>query len=548
MVRKVYTLCNMADLLDNTSMIPTRIKTIVSQFLCICLLVLSPAWGAQEKLTFEQASAYYTFEVIRHVTWPDDDAIKEFSVGAIGLDAKVREAFEQKKTSLLRGKTVKIEYINDGDFEPGRYSVIFIGYKRRGLNDEIFKRNPRALIISDGKVDRKYQLVSLISSRKNISVTLNRDNLSDRGFWASTGLLGIAGTKEELSAQLRVSDLRLKDLADQVKSREKVLEELNSDLKIKSSMLADATTALTNNQRILDNTRNQLAALLDEVDSSREEVRNNQQDIERQKQLIDEKQKEVSIKEEEIERLQVDIVKNQMILTQQSDRLSQQGAMIKTKEETIVAQRTMILVAILVSLVFFAMIYFLLKVNKLRRESNHKLEKLNSQLYELATTDGLTKLLNRRHFMAMARKEFVRQRRKNTCSSLLMVDIDGFKQVNDTFGHAMGDEVIIAVARVLESDLRQYDYLGRFGGEEYVMLLPDCDVNAAYEIAQRLCKDVSEREISFQKDSISVTVSIGISELTSDDIEVESAFHRADSALYQAKDKGKNCVVIFSDD
>jgi len=498
-------------------------------------------------MTFEQANAHYTFQIIRHITWPDDDAVKVFSIAVVGVDSDTKKAFEQKKSAVIRRKAMQLHYIDDDKVEPNRYSVIYIANKNRYLNGSIFESNRRALIITEGKVDREKQMVSLIESRNNISITLNRDVLSSRGFWASTGLLDLAGTKEDLYDQLKESDTRLMKLAGEVLSRQKVLEKLNEDLWEKMLLLDEASEAISKKQLDLDKARSQLKTLLGEVDSSRKNVHNNNLAIEEQKHLIDKKFREVLLKENEIDALKVNIGKNRLLLARQSEQLVQQGSLIKIKEETISFQRLMMSLAIVVSLIFFIMIYFLLKSNRLRRQANNTLEELNTQLYELATTDSLTKLLNRRHFMEVARKELIRQCRKNGYSSLLMVDIDNFKQVNDQFGHAMGDEVIIAVANALKSDLRQYDYLGRFGGEEFVMLLPDCDVDTAYEIACRLCIDVSEKEMLFQQHSIKVTVSIGVGRLDSNDPEVEVAFHRADAALYEAKGEGKNRAVIFNE-
>jgi len=350
----------------------------------------------------------------------------------------------------------------------------------------------------------------------------------------------LAGTKKDLSNQLRDSDSRLKILLQQVENKEKNLAELNENLRKNSAILASAEKKLNENKIILDKNHSHLESLLDEVDASRAEVRNNLLHIDEQKTLIEQKQSEVLLKENEVSELQTSIEDNQAILDRQSFMIEQQSDTIRNKNKTIVA-------VVFVSLVFFIMIYLLFRANNLRKKSNKELEQLNSQLYELATTDGMTNLFNRRHFLEIAQKEFTRQQRHKTKSALLMMDIDFFKKVNDNYGHAMGDEAIKSVARLLDSDLREYDLVGRIGGEEFAMMLVDCNIETASEIAHRLCNEVSKKDIIYSGVSIKITISIGISQLDAGDADVEQTLNRADKALYIAKESGRNRVIIYSD-
>ena len=233
------------------------------------------------------------------------------------------------------------------------------------------------------------------------------------------------------------------------------------------------------------------------------------------------------------------IEENQAILDRQSYIIEQQSDTIRSRNKMIVA-------IVLVSLMFFIMIYLLLRVNNLRKKSNRKLEELNSKLYELATTDGMTNLSNRRHFIEIAQKYFARHQRHKSHFSLLMLDIDHFKSVNDNYGHAVGDEAIKSVARLLAENLREYDLAGRIGGEEFAVMLADCDIEIASEIAHRLCDKISAKDIVCNDVSIRITISIGISQVDAGDADVEQTLDRADKALYRAKDGGRNRVAICS--
>ncbi len=170
----------------------------------------------------------------------------------------------------------------------------------------------------------------------------------------------------------------------------------------------------------------------------------------------------------------------------------------------------------------------------------------NARLFEitqqLAHQDGLTNLLNRRRFMELARKEFERTRRYNHPLSVVMFDVDHFKAVNDTYGHAVGDDVLRAVAQECAQQLRQTDLLARYGGEEFVALLPDTEVTAAREVARRLRERVETLLIPPQ---VRVTVSLGVATYQSQ-ASVEALLENADQALYHAKRGGRNRVVMWA--
>lgn len=170
----------------------------------------------------------------------------------------------------------------------------------------------------------------------------------------------------------------------------------------------------------------------------------------------------------------------------------------------------------------------------------------NARLFEvtqqLAHMDGLTNLLNRRRFMELACKEFERTRRYNHPLAVVMFDVDHFKQVNDTYGHGVGDDVLRAVAQACARLLRQTDLLARYGGEEFVALLPDTDMFSAREVARRLREHVQALVVH---DKVSVTISLGVAAYQSQ-ASVEALLENADQALYHAKNGGRNRVVVWA--
>jgi diguanylate cyclase (GGDEF)-like protein len=161
----------------------------------------------------------------------------------------------------------------------------------------------------------------------------------------------------------------------------------------------------------------------------------------------------------------------------------------------------------------------------------------------LATTDSLTGLLNRRHFFTLGGYAFESARKQKQPMAVLMFDIDDFKKVNDRYGHLTGDQVLIEVSSVIHACLRKADLLCRYGGEEFVAVLPETTELAAQRAAERILKKVSRPITRKGVPGVCITLSIGIALAKTGDGDLEAALNRADQALYAAKHNGKNQAV-----
>jgi diguanylate cyclase (GGDEF)-like protein len=180
-------------------------------------------------------------------------------------------------------------------------------------------------------------------------------------------------------------------------------------------------------------------------------------------------------------------------------------------------------------------------VNEVR---NRQVFALEIELERLATTDPLSGALNRRHFTKCAEAEMSRSDRHGHELALLLIDIDHFKNINDTHGHQTGDEAIRALADTCRAMMRRSDYLGRMGGEEFAILLPETNGEAARQLAERLRVELSQLRLPGDKDDVKFTVSIGVAHWRSERDDLESLLRRADTALYEAKRRGRNQVVV----
>jgi diguanylate cyclase len=190
----------------------------------------------------------------------------------------------------------------------------------------------------------------------------------------------------------------------------------------------------------------------------------------------------------------------------------------------------------------------------LAQQSNTQLQheirerkRLEEELRHLAQIDHLTGLNNRRWFLELARHELRSSRRIKSPLSVCMVDMDNFKCINDQKGHAAGDLALVLVAELCRESLRDSDIIGRFGGEEFVIALPRATIDEAQEIAERLRKRIETFPLPEELKDVSLSVTIGITEVNPDETSLEPALLRADNALYSGKSKGRNTVIIATD-
>jgi two-component system cell cycle response regulator len=195
-----------------------------------------------------------------------------------------------------------------------------------------------------------------------------------------------------------------------------------------------------------------------------------------------------------------------------------------------------------------ARIYASLRTREFQEElkkKNEQLEKLLKKVEIMAITDAGTGLFNRRRFEGVLRRDFVRSVRYNEPLTLIMIDVDHFKSINDNFGHQVGDQVLADVAKIIQKQFREADMVARYGGEEFVVVMPKCPVQDAAIPAGRLLKEISGHSFDGIKGKKrKITVSIGIAGLPDPDLDTEEKLIRcADTALYDAKESGRNRIA-----
>jgi diguanylate cyclase (GGDEF)-like protein len=163
----------------------------------------------------------------------------------------------------------------------------------------------------------------------------------------------------------------------------------------------------------------------------------------------------------------------------------------------------------------------------------------------LAITDGLTGAYTRRYFIERFDEEIKRASLRKSSLSFLMIDADHFKMINDRHGHLAGDQALKEISSIIQENVREIDIVGRFGGEEFCVVLSDTDLEGARVVAERIRKSAQKRVIKAFDSTLHVTLSIGLAMYPSDGKLLEELMDKADWALYRAKSQGRNCVVAF---
>jgi len=204
-------------------------------------------------------------------------------------------------------------------------------------------------------------------------------------------------------------------------------------------------------------------------------------------------------------------------------------------------------IALLFALFTSRLIYFsAIEQSRSEKERLEHLVKMRTREIELLSqTDSLTGLWNRRHLEETLESEFKRAKRYSNELSIMIIDLDHFKNINDTYGHMAGDEVLREISARIKKCQRETDFIGRYGGEEIVVILPETDLHTASKVAETIRKTIEKEPVEFEDEIINVTTSIGISSLRNEHENYATLFSEADEALYNAKKLGRNRVEVF---
>ncbi|MBC8504186.1 MAG: sensor domain-containing diguanylate cyclase [Chloroflexi bacterium] len=181
-------------------------------------------------------------------------------------------------------------------------------------------------------------------------------------------------------------------------------------------------------------------------------------------------------------------------------------------------------------------------LEQLVAERTKELQKLYEKVQRLSVTDDLTGVFNRRGLYHLGEREIIRARRFRHHLAAILFDLDLFKQINDKHGHRIGDQVLRVIARLCSREIREVDIIGRYGGEEFVILMPETPIDDALQTAERLRQCIEQQSILTDKGEISTTISLGVSGIKDETENITALIDKADAAMYLAKQAGRNCI------
>ncbi|MEA2103464.1 MAG: GGDEF domain-containing protein [Candidatus Cloacimonadota bacterium] len=188
----------------------------------------------------------------------------------------------------------------------------------------------------------------------------------------------------------------------------------------------------------------------------------------------------------------------------------------------------------------------LFHTHELLKDKSLELKETNIKLYKVSITDKLTQIYNRSFLLKSFAKEFLQSKRYNFDLSCIMIDIDHFKKVNDNYGHLVGDFMLKEITHTIQDHIRQADTFGRYGGEEFLIILPYTNIDNAYIVSEKIRKVIEVSEFFYEDKLLKATISLGLSDNQSSKItKIDDMIKRSDIALYRAKNEGRNCTRIY---
>ena len=505
------------------------------------LVVLSLGNLNAKEVSIDQVKVAYVYNFLKHTDWQDEFSLKEYHLLVVSDNQTLKNMFSMLSSrKRLNDKKIRVSFYNEAK-SPSNIQAIYVDSQNAPLYDRLFDAydSDDVLFVSDGYNNPQKVMINLVHDGNIVTFEINKANILNRSLQISPDLILLGGTEIDVAKLYRSSQSELK-------AQKETITELTGKISEKNRELADKISAIKQQKAELDEQKGKIefqksiiTQQLESINAQNDKIRLQQQELGTIRQNIEEQKKMLAVEEQKIE-------DNELILQQllashshkhleiqsasdrlkrlndqiekQKDKLLQKEGVISTQKGTIVALS--ILVGIIVLLVLYVF-------------------KQNALLKHLSHTDVLTGLFNRRAFLDRLDDEIFKYNRYGTPLSILLMDVDHFKAINDTYGHDKGDEVLKHFASLMGQHTRMSDICVRWGGEEFLIMATNTDLESALRLAQNFRQIVEESDFGLEQ---RITVSIGIAAMR-EDLDTESLIKTADKALYEAKQNGRNCIV-----
>ncbi len=495
-----------------------------------------------EDMNEEQIKVAYTYNFMKNISWQNEAKIDKYRLLIVSKNDTLKNMFSMLASrKQLKDKNLEI-LIYDEKKSQKNIQAIYIDESFSNIYEKLFfeYEKENTLFISDNYIDKKQVMINLIEHETKISFEINKANILNQTLGISPNLILLGGTEIDVAKLYKSSQDALKEQKETINSLNQKIEAKNSELNFKINSIEEQKVIIANqtkNIKTYEERLNTQTKLLEkqtlEIEVQKKQLNEIQTSIESEKNKLSNAITNVKEKEKIVESLinlqkdkQFEFEKAKKDLDILNSQIEEQKNNLLLKEDTISNQKN-----IISALIILTIIVIVLGLNGLR---------LNRLLKDLSQTDALSGLYNRRYMNKRLEEEIMKHQRYGTAFSVLLLDIDYFKKINDTFGHDKGDLVIKKISSLIQKNIRNTDICARWGGEEFLILASNSDLSGAVKLANNL-KDLIENS-DFEINN-KVTVSIDVSSMNKH-LEEESLLKLVDNALYKAKEKGRNRVEI----
>ncbi len=495
-----------------------------------------------EEINEEQVKVVYTYNFMKNISWQNEAKIDKYRLLIVSKNESLKNMFSMLAArKQLKDKNLEI-LIYDEKKNYKNIQAIYIDKNYSEIYEKLFfeYEKENTLFISDNYVDKKQVMINIIEKETKISFEINKANILNQTLEISPNLILLGGTEIDVAKLYKSSQDALKEQKETINSLNQKIEAKNSELNFKINSIAEQKIIIENqtkNIRTYEERLNTQTKLLEkqtlEIEEQKKQLKVIQTNIETEKNNLLNAITNVKEKEKVVESLinlqkdkQFEFEKAKKDLDTLNLQIEEQKNNLLLKENTISNQKNIIFALIILSTVII-----ILGLNGIR---------LNRLLRNLSQTDALSGLYNRRYMNKKLEDEVLKYQRNKTPFSLLLLDIDNFKKINDTYGHDKGDFVIKKISDLMQENIRNTDICARWGGEEFIILASNSNLVSAVELANNLKNLIENSEFGV---SDNVTVSIGVSCIDKY-LEQEKLLKVVDNALYKAKEKGRNRVEI----
>jgi diguanylate cyclase (GGDEF)-like protein len=501
----------------------------------LLLLLASLLWPVT--LRTEQLYVVYAYNFMQHIYWSDVEKSHRYALLVLTDNEVLKENFDH----LAQKRTINdhpIEVSFEATMPLERYNAIFIDTPQLSRYNEIYKsvEGSQTLLISVESTDRQQIMINILPKNESqYTFEIHRANILNQGLQISDQLILLGGTEIDVAKLYKKTRQSLEKETEHTKM-------LTSQIEIKTSELEQTRQKIDAQQQLIREQSNTIASQAEEVErqsgtisSLKKEIGTAEQQLQQISGEVDARTRELQAQQQQLEALSQtralkddEIAAQNEVLGELKKRIDAHQKSLDMQEKTISEQKDVIFMLIIFISIVALLIFFLLKL--LRENRNH------------AQRDFLTGLYNRRYFTEIAGKCFDKNGQCTYPLSLAMIDIDHFKPINDTYGHDTGDKAIQMVASQLRKVLDGNAVTGRWGGEEFIVLLdrPEAEVMKLLStIKERLPK---QRIVSEGHEPFSLTISVGLY-TAKGKMSLDGMITAADALLYKAKKEGRNQIV-----